>query len=108
MTTRAMSYAKSTRPTRFLRVCPLRARDEARALAEGAAREAVEVDARDIDAKRARNRKKMAERAADRAKMDQTTLRNERLKRLSALQAANGDGVGERMIPDGVASASRS
>ena len=48
-----MSYAKSTRPTRFLRVCPLRARDEARALAEGAAREAVEVDARDIDAKRA-------------------------------------------------------
>ena len=34
-------------------MCPLRARDEARALAEGAAREAVEVDARDIDAKRA-------------------------------------------------------
>ena len=56
--------------------------------------------------KRERNRKKMAERAADRAKMDQTTLRNERLKRLSALQEANGDGVGERMIPDGVASAS--
>jgi len=48
-----MSYARSSAPTRFLRVCPLRARDEARALAEGAAREAVEVDARDIDAKRA-------------------------------------------------------
>ena len=53
VTTRAMSYARSSAPTRFLRVCPLRARDEARALAEGAAREAVEVDARDIDAKRA-------------------------------------------------------
>ena len=51
--------------------------------------------------KRERNRKKMAEKAADRAKLDGTTLRNERLKRLNALQENNGE-INARLIPDGV------
>ena len=50
-----------------------------------------------------RNRRKMAERAADRAKMDATVLRSERLRRLAALEGVNGEGLSGRLIPDGAA-----
>lgn len=53
-----------------------------------------------------RNRRKMAERAADRAKMDATVLRSERLRRLAALEGAHGEVLSGRLIPDGAASGS--
>jgi NAD(P)-dependent dehydrogenase (short-subunit alcohol dehydrogenase family) len=53
--------------------------------------------------KRERNRRKMAEKAADRARLDQTTLRNERLRRLAALEGANASCGALPLVPDGVA-----
>ena len=46
--------------------------------------------------KKERNRRKMAEKAADRARLDQTALRNERLRRLTALERSNAlEGLGD-------------
>jgi NAD(P)-dependent dehydrogenase (short-subunit alcohol dehydrogenase family) len=60
------------------------------------------------EGKRERNRRKMAERAADRAKLDLTRLRKERLDRLAALEGANAAHGALPLIPDGVAAASSS
>ena len=59
------------------------------------------------DTKRDRNRRNMAEKAADRAALDLTRLRKERLERLAALEGANHAGGAKALplIPDGVAGA---
>ena len=53
--------------------------------------------------KKERNRRKMAEKAADRARLDQTALRNERLRRLAALEGSNASCGALPLVPDGVA-----